>query len=152
MGDTRTMKTAFLVLLWLLLSGRAIAFPSYSAEWKEHYGHILRTKPEFQPGTPLESTIVSESPTKFAVATLRRTDGTLVTYDQETAHIEITSAHFPPVHVEVRFFRAIQTTWVTDRILLIWRDIGRTAMIEELLDVVDRKWLSQQSIMDEGEE
>jgi len=45
----------------------------------------------------------------------------------------------------------MEVKWVTDRILYIWRDIGHTGgTVEELVDVMDRKWLSQKCVTDDG--
>jgi hypothetical protein len=51
----------------------------------------------------------------------------------------------------VKFFRTVTLTWITERTVLIDRDIGHTAGIEEILDVIDRRWLSQQSVDYGGE-
>jgi hypothetical protein len=82
----------------------------------------------------------------YGSATQECTDAVKVPYDQEEAHITITSKYFPPVYVKVKFFRTVRLTWITDRAVLIDRDIGHIAGIEEILDVIDRRWLSQQSI------
>jgi|HubBroStandDraft_1064217.scaffolds.fasta_scaffold493464_2 hypothetical protein len=45
----------------------------------------------------------------------------------------------------------MEAKWVTDRILYIWRDIGHAGgAVEELIDVMDRKWLSQKCVTDDG--
>jgi hypothetical protein len=69
-----------------------------------------------------------------------------VTYDRETAYIEVTGKRFVPLYIAVKNFRTISLSWATDRILVIQRDMGHVAAIEEVIDVVDRKWLSQQSV------
>jgi len=100
---------------------------------------------------PLQATELIQSPSDFATAKVTRTDQTRVPYDEEEAHIEITSAHFAPLYIKVHVYRAIEAKWVTDRILYLWRDIGHTGgTVEELVDVMDRKWLSQKCVTDDG--
>jgi hypothetical protein len=70
-----------------------------------------------------------------------------VTYDRETAYIEVTGKQLFPLYIEVKNFRTVSLSWATDRILVIRQDMGHIAAIEEVIDVVDRKWLSQQSVI-----
>jgi hypothetical protein len=119
---------------------------NYGQELKEYYSKILSSRPVFAPGTPLEPQLKSTSPLGFATALLTQTDPTKVTYDRETAYIEVTGKRFVPLYIAVKNFRTIILSWATDRILVIQRDMGHVAAIEEVIDVVDRKWLSQQSV------
>ncbi len=119
---------------------------NYGQELKEYYSKILSSRPVFAPGAPLEPALKSTSPLGFATSVLTQTDPTKVTYDRETANIEVSGKSFVPLYIAVKNFRTIILTWATDRILIIQRDIGHLAAIEEVIDVVDRKWLSQQSV------
>lgn len=139
--------TKRLLAILLLVPALASGQPGYTQEWKQHYSRLVSGALTFDPKIPLEPPVVSVSPRQYAAASLTRTDGAKLAYDKQVAHITITSRHFPPIHVETRFFRTVRASWVTDRLLLIERDIGHVARIEEVLDVVDRKWLSQQGVV-----
>jgi len=129
------------------VSGLAFASPQYS-DSKECPGGstIVTSPPRFALHAPLLPEEVVYSPLRFAAARLIRTDDTQVTPDQGEAQIEITSAHFPRLLVSAKYFRSLEVRWVTDRILFIWRDIGHTTSAEELIDVIDRKWLSRKCV------
>ena len=118
----------------------ALTYHQISAE---RSSQIVAKRPAFAPDTPLEPALILESPLKFAQARLVRTDGSKVPYEREMAHIEITGPQIKPLYIEVADFRTIRIAWATDRTLVITRDIGHIAGIEEIIDVVDRKWLSQ---------
>lgn len=125
------------------ISIRELAGISYTQTFKEYYSRI-RTKPDTFPAqTPVLPRVVSTSPNRFATAVLEQTDPVKVPYDQETAHIRVTGDDIEPLYITTRFFRSISLHWATDRILVIKRDIGHVAGMEEAVDVVDHKWLSQ---------
>ena len=134
--------TLFLLAIPSLASGQV----SYSNMWKLYYSRIVETATEFPRSVPVEPTVTIPSPMGYGSATVVSTDAVKVPYDQEQAHITITTKHFPPVYVNVKFFRTVTLTWITERTVLIDRDIGHIAGIEEILDVIDRRWLSQQSV------
>jgi hypothetical protein len=119
---------------------------NYGQELKEYYSRILGPRPEFAPDTPLKPELMSSSPFGFAAAILTQTDPTRMTYDRETAYIEVTGKRLVPLYIEVMIFRTFSLSWATDRILVIRRDMCHIAAIEEVIDVVDRKWLSKQSV------
>jgi hypothetical protein len=116
----------------------------YGHQWKEHYGKILTSRPAFDGSTPLEPTVIYSSHLEYATARLTRTDGARVS--PGVAYVEVTGTQIKPLYIELRKFRAIELIWATDRILIIKRNIGHIAAIEEVIDVVDRRWLSQQSV------
>jgi len=134
-----------------LVPAMAAAVPQYSDDCP-YFSAIVQSLPGFTRGIPLQAEEIIRSPSRFAVAKVIRTDDVRVTYDKEEAHIEITSAHFPPLRIRVQVFRALEAKWVTDRILLIWRDMGPATTVEELIDVMDRKWLSQKCVDDDKRE
>lgn len=140
------MKRLATTLLLVAIPGLVAAQVSYSNMWKLYYSRIVEIATEFPPSVPVEPTVTIPSPMGYGSATLVCTDAVKVPYDQEKAHITITSKYFPPVYVKVKFFRTVRLTWITERTVLIDRDIGHIAGIEEILDVIDRRWLSQQSI------
>lgn len=140
------MKWLVAALMLVAMPDLAPAQVSYSNIWKQYYSRIVEKAPEFPPSVPVEPPVTIPSPLGYASATLVSTDGVKVPYDQQEAHIAITSKSFPPVYVTAKFFRTVTLTWITERTVLIDRDIGHIAGIEEILDVIDRRWLSQQSI------
>ncbi|MGE5176540.1 MAG: hypothetical protein ACM3JJ_09220 [Hyphomicrobiales bacterium] len=140
------MRWLWMALLLVATPRLAPAQPDYSDIWKSYYSHVVEKAADFPPGTPVDSTVTIPSPMGYGSVAMVSTDGVKVPYDQAEAHISITSKYFRPVHVRVRFFRTLNVTWITERTVLIDRDIGHIAAIEEILDVVDRRWLSQQSV------
>jgi hypothetical protein len=139
------------VVLWTLLSAAPLAawagVKYDDAFFKEHYSHIVKLRPAFPDGTPILPGVTSKSPDDFATAVLTQTDPTKVSYDEETAYIEIKGEDIQPLYIEVKNFRAVWLSWATGRILVIGRDIGHTAAMEEVLDVVGRRWLSQTAVL-----
>jgi hypothetical protein len=146
------IQTHFILVLLVCLPVSALRAQepgvtlNYGQELKEYYSIVLSSRPEFSPDTPLEPELSSVSPFGFATAALTQTDPTKVTYDRETAYIEVTGKRLVPLYIEVMIFRTVSLSRATDRILVIRRDMGHTAAIEEVLDIIDRKWLSQQSV------
>ena len=146
------MKSFCFSVLIVLLSEDAAAVPVYEDEPCSYSSVIVRFRLSFAPTVPVVPEEVIQSPSRFAAAKVTRTDEVRVPYEDEEAHLEIASAHFPPLYIRVRIFRALEARWVSDRILYIWRDIGHTTSVEELIDVMDRKWLSQKCVADDGKE
>jgi len=110
------------------------------------YSTIAPTSPPFPEGLPLLPPKIVVSPWESGRATVTETDSSKVPYDREEAHIQIDSQLAKPLVVVVRDFRILKVRWVSDRLLFIWRDIGHVGAIEELLDVVDQRWLSQKTV------
>jgi len=139
------------MMLWtLLLAAPLVAWAGVTyddAFFKEHYSRIVKAQPTFPNGTPLLPSVTSKSPENFATAVLTQTDPTKVSYDEETAYIEIRGEDIQPLYVEVKYFRAVSLSWATGRILVIRRDIGHVAGMEEVLDILGRRWLSQTAVL-----
>lgn len=114
--------------------------------FKENYSRILRSRTTFPAGTPFLKPETSKSPSEYAQAVIYQTDPVKVPYDQEKAYIEISGDDVSPLYIEVKYFRSVWVSWATDRILVIHRDIGHVAGMEEVIDVVDRRWLSQKAV------
>lgn len=138
----RTMTLLLLVAMPRLVSAQV----SYSDDLKQYYSRIVAQTPAFPFATPVQPALTIPSPMRAATATLISTDATSVPYDQEEAHIAVTGDSIAPVYVTVKCFRTVRLTWVTDRTVLITRDLGPRSRVEEILDVIDRRWLSQQSV------
>ena len=115
--------------------------------FKDHYSRIVPQQATFASGTPLLPVDTSRSPNRFATAIVTQTDPVKITYDQELARIQITGESIRPLYVEVKNFRSVSLSWATDRILVIERDIGHEAAMEEVIDIVDRRWLSQKALL-----
>jgi len=58
----------------------------------------------------------------------------------------VTGEDLDPLYIEVKNFRSVSVSWATDRILVIKRDIGHVAAMEEVIDIVERRWLSQKAL------
>ena len=138
------MKTVVLGGLWLLASASGVVYDD--AFFNDHYSRIVRERPTFASGTPLLSADTSRSPNGFATATITQTDPIKIPYTEETAHIEVTGEDIDPLYIEVKNFRSVSVSWATDRILVIKRDIGHVAAMEEVIDIVERRWLSQKAL------
>ena len=118
----------------------------YSDGEAKIYSAIAANAPSFPEGLPLLPPKTVVSPWESGRATVTETDSSKVPYDREEAHIQIDSQLAKPMVVVVRDFRVLKVRWVSDRLLFIWRDIGHVGAIEELLDVVDQRWLSQRTV------
>jgi len=138
----------FLAGLGFLVSTSGFASIRYDDSFfKDHYSRIVPQQATFASGTPLLPADTSGSPNRFATAIVTQTDPVKVTYDQELAHIQITGESIRPLYLEVKNFRTVSLSWATDRILVIERDIGHEAGMEEVIDIVDRRWLSQKALL-----
>ncbi len=140
----------YAIILLSFASAIAAAEPPFSLTYSplsaEKSSRVVAKLQAFSPDAPLEPHLVATSPHAFAQSKLVQTDAAKVPYERETAHIEVTGPQIKSLYIEVVGFRTIQVTWVTDRILVITRDIGHVAGTEEVIDVVERKWLSQWQI------
>lgn len=136
------------ILAALLVASVAEATPqlSYSDAFSDRYSTWSERALVFPHDTPLESKIAIETPRGSGRATLVRTDGAVVPYEHEEAHISITSELADSVNISAKMFRTISVTWVNERLLFIKRHIGHVAAIEELFDIVERQWVFQQSV------
>jgi hypothetical protein len=137
-----------LASLGFLVSTSASAGVRYDETFfKDHYSRIASRQETFANGTPLLPVDTTRSPNRFATAIVTQTDPVKITYDQELARIQITGESIRPLYLEVRNFRSVSLSWATDRILVIERDIGHEAAMEEVIDIVDRRWLSQKALL-----
>lgn len=104
---------------------------------------IATTEARFPAGIPVVGPETVDSPERTGRACVTQTDGTLVPYEQAEAHISITTALGPPVFLVVRDFRLLHVQWINERLLYLDRNMGRVAGIDEIFDVIERKWLFQ---------
>ncbi len=134
-------------LLLTFIALQPIPAVTYSDSFQDRYSEIVETSRQFGAGTPLEGKIRHvRSPLEISTASILRTDGAKVPYEDAEAHILIETEQGPHVYVIVKGFRSVSVSWIGERFLLIKRDIGHVAGIEEIFDLVERKWLIQQSV------
>jgi hypothetical protein len=131
----------------LIYCGIASAGLQYTQFIAHKYSKVVADRPAFPASTPLQPSTSTQSPHGVAVAKVTQTDATKVPYDMETAYIEVTGPAIKPLYIHVLDFRNVTVAWATDRVLVIKRNMGRVADIEEIIDVVDRKWISQWSVL-----
>jgi len=140
------MNALLLVLLLAQLPVQAGPPLWYSDFFSDRYSQVVSGPLSFPKNTPLEARVDRFSPQKTGQAIVLRTDGTQIPYEDEVAHISVISEIADPSFIVTKDFRTITVQWVSERLLLIRRDIGHVAGIEELYDVIDKKFLIQKSI------
>ncbi len=120
---------------------------TYSDGFSDWYSQIHQGVPQFDDDTPLEAPTEVASRLGQSTATIVRTDGSSVPYESAIAYIHIDTAFTDEiVVVEVRRFRAVTVSWIGESILVISRDIGHVAGIEEIFSLAENRWLSQKSV------
>lgn len=120
---------------------------TYSDGFSDWYSRIHQGAPRFDDGTPLEAPVEVASRLGQSTATIVRTDGSSVPYESAIAYIHIDTAFADEiVVVEVRRFRAVTVSWIGESILVISRDVGHVAGIEEIFSLAENRWLSQKSV------
>ena len=119
---------------------------SYSDGFADRYSVVVEEPLVFEPETPLEDEIVVHSPTGEGTARLTRTDGVKVPYEENVAHVVIEHRFGDTVYLRSTGFRTINVTWIGERYVFINKGIGHVAAIEEIFDLVERKWLVQHSV------
>ena len=119
---------------------------SYSDGFSDWYSRIYQGAPQYD-DTPLEAPVEVASRLGQSTATIVRTDGSSVPYESAIAYIHIDTAFADEiVVVEVRRFRAVTVSWIGESILVISRDVGHVAGIEEIFSLAENRWLSQKSV------
>jgi len=72
--DPRMIKSGWFSALVISFSQFAVATPDYSDASCPYYSQVLKSLPSFAPDTPLQSEEVIQSPSRFAMAKVTRTD------------------------------------------------------------------------------
>lgn len=141
--------TRWIVLAFFLgsFASDAASQVTYSDGFSEWYSQIHQGASQFDDDTPLEAPVEVASRLGQSTATIVRTDGSSVPYESAIAYIHIDTAYTDEVVVvEVRRFRAVTVSWIGESILVISRDIGHVAGIEEIFSLAENRWLSQKSV------
>ncbi len=100
----------------------------------------------FSEDIPLEPAVVVNSPIGSSTARVVRTDGTKIPYEDAEAHITVASAFGDTIYFKSKGFRTVDVQWIGERFLFISKGIGHIVGVEEIYDVVDKKWLVQQTV------
>lgn len=127
--------------------GAQMAPPAiYDTSFSERYSVVTLEKPTLPIDTPLEPDVVVTSPIGASTARVVRTDGTKIPYEDAQALVLVASGFGDPIYFKSKGFRTLTVRWVGERFLFISKGIGRIVVIEEIYDLVDRKWLVQQTV------
>ncbi|MDH3640610.1 MAG: hypothetical protein OES38_00825 [Gammaproteobacteria bacterium] len=140
------MHSLLIAILFAAAAPQATPPVTYSDLYAERYSEVTDAAIQFPATTPLEPAIVVSSRLGTSTAHILRTDGVKIPYESAEAHLSVTSELASTVYFSVKGFRSITATWIGERLLFIRRDVGHVAAIEEIYDVVDGKWLLQQSV------
>ena len=97
--------------------------------------HDLKTKPE----------LTIASPSHKWSATVLETDGGAVPYSDARACIQLRQDKQTRATVALGAFRTLGVQWINDRLLYVWTDVGHIAIVGQLLDVDEMKWLYAQT-------
>lgn len=119
---------------------------SYGDGFSERYSVISVESLEFAPDVPLEAEVIVHSPSAQGTVTVLRTDGALVPYEDNIAHLTIENKFGDTLFMRSEGFRTISVAWIGERYVYINKGIGHVVSIEEIYDLVDRKWLVQHTV------
>ena len=137
-------------LILLALTSVVVAQPGppaiYDKSFSDRYCIVTQDEPRFAEDKPLESPVSIKSPIGSSTARVVRTDGSMVPYDDAEAHITVESAFGEPIYFKSKGFRTVDVQWMGERFLFIRKGIGHIVAIEEIYDIVDRRWLVQQTV------
>jgi hypothetical protein len=90
--------------------------------------------------TTLKSYVVA-SPNGGWSATVEQTDPVVVPYGEAQACVNLRSGAGMTRSVTVRDFRTLEVTWISDRLLYLFTDVGHVAGVGQLLDADALEWL-----------
>lgn len=115
----------------------------------EHLASVSNGTCSLPAELPTEPDYAVTSPSGVWSATVQRTDGARVPYDQAQACVRLRdrSGRLRSVTVGDRttsagtVFRDLRLQWINDRLLYIFVDVGHAAGVGQLLDIEDGKWL-----------
>ena len=124
---------------------QSVPVVSYSDAFSSRYAEIHLEPQQFPKATPLEPAVRVDSNLGASSALILRTDGARIPYENAVAHIAVETELGSNVYLTFKGFRSVTASWVGERLLFIKRDIGHVAGIEEVFDVVEGRWLLQQS-------
>ena len=119
---------------------------SYGAGFSNNYSTVEQDAPSFPDGLPMEDPVVIYSPLKHGWATVERTLGSEVPYERSIGIVTVEHKFGDPIHFVSTGFRTITVTWIGERYVRFDKGIGHIVSIEEIFDLVDRKWLVRHTI------
>ena len=119
---------------------------SYGDGFSDRYSIIKLDKPNMPDGLPIEDPVVIFSPLKLGSATVERTSGTEVPYDRSVGIVTVEHKFGDPIYFVSTGFRTITVTWIGERFVRLDKGIGHIVSVEEIYDLVERKWLVRHTI------
>lgn len=134
------------IVLGITLAAEPGPPATYDNGFSDRYCEVATEEGEFPDRTPLEEAVMVRSPNGHSIAHMLRTDGTKIPYGDAEAHITIQNAFGDLVYLRSKGFRTIDLWWVGERYLHISKGIGHIVRIEEIYDLVDRRWLIQETV------
>jgi len=132
--------------LSITLAAEAGPPATYDNGFSDRYCEVTTEEGEFPENTPLEDAVTVQSPSGLSIARVLRTDGVKIPYDDAEAHVTIRNAFGDPIYLRSKGFRTIDLRWIGERYLHISKGIGHIVRIEEIYDLVDRRWLIQETV------
>ena len=140
------MRFLILLLLTSVLAAQPGPPAIYDKSFSDRYCVETPEEPTFPENTPLEPVVIVNSPIGSSTARIVRTDGAKISYDDAEAHITVVSAFGDTIYFKSKGFRTVDVQWIGERFLFISKGIGHIVAIEEIYDIVDKKWLMQQTV------
>lgn len=119
---------------------------TYDKSFSDRYCVVTSIEPAFSEDVPLEPTVVVNSPLGSSSARVVRTDGTKIPYEDAEAHITVVSAFGDTIYFKSIGFRTVNVQWIGERFLFVSKGIGHIVGIEEIYDIVEKRWLVQQTV------
>ena len=118
----------------------------YGDAFADHYSSIQSEAPSIPKDLPLEQEVVIYSPSREGIARFVRTDGAKVPYEENIGIVRIEHKFGPTIFLVSKGFRTINITWIGERFVFLDKNLGHVANVEEIYDLVNGKWLVQQSV------
>ena len=117
----------------------------HNTEFSSYFPEIVEKAPELGPKTPLERPVaITSEPFKHRKATLQRSDGSKVPYEEAIGVITVESRlEKKEQYLLLRRFRNIEMRWLNDRLLLIDINIGHTTSVDAIFDAESGRWLDR---------
>lgn len=119
---------------------------SYGDGFPDRYSKLEYEPQHIPEGLPVEVPVITYSPFRQGVATVERTLGSEIPYDRSVAVVTIEHKFGDPIYLVSTGFRTITVTWIGERYVRLDKGIGHVVSIEEIFDLVDRKWLVRHTI------
>ncbi len=118
----------------------------FSNDFREFYPAVIDASAGSLNDLPQEPAIAVASPHQIWNATITRTDGAKVPYDNSLGRIEVKSDGQPMTVIRIHGFRTVTVKWVNDRLLHIGLGLGHIAGVDAIYDTKDHRWVYQDSV------